>query len=211
MADYAKWTEKVVSVTSLLLDPQNPRIPPSGGTLDQRSLIAELVEHDDVLGLAKDIAENGYAPIESLIALVDEDDSKTYVLEGNRRLAALKLLLSPESAPESALRRVRSLAKLADLDSIRKVRVLHAPSRQAAAPLIMQKHTRQQIERWSPLMQARFYRTLATAGQRRGRSVENLRQHSGRDRRIPPHGCNIRTRAADRPPGCNPGQGPRSA
>jgi len=163
MADYENWSEKHVAVASLFLDPQNPRIPPSSSPLDQRALIAELVEHDNVLDLAKDIAENGYAPIESLVGIF-HDDGKSYVLEGNRRLAALKLLLSPESAPAEALKRVRALASKADQESIRKVRVLYAPSREAAAPLIMQKHTRQQIEKWSPLMQARFYRTLADNG-----------------------------------------------
>lgn len=165
MADYTKWTEKTVPVTSLFLDPQNPRLPPPTGAtaLDQRGLIAELVEHEKVLDLAKDISENGYAPVESLIGIV-EDDGKTYVLEGNRRLAALKLLISPDSAPDSALKRVKGYAKEIDGTSIQKVRVLFAPSRKAAAPLIMQKHTRQQIERWAPLMQARFYKTLADLG-----------------------------------------------
>jgi hypothetical protein len=164
MADYSKWIEKHVPVTSLLLDPHNPRIPPSGTKLlDQRALIAELVEHDNVIELAKDIAEDGYSPLESLIGLVDED-GKTYILEGNRRLAALKLLLSPDVAPDSASKKIRALAREVNSDGLRKVRVLHAPSRPAAARLIMQKHTRQQIEKWSPLMQARFYRTLADAG-----------------------------------------------
>lgn len=161
MVDYASWAEKPVAVTSLLLDPQNPRIPPSEGPLDQAALIAELIEHDKVLELAKDIVENGYAPVESLIG-VEDDDGNTYILEGNRRLAALKVLLGPEAAPEQHRKRLRALARDATL--VKKVRVLYAPDRRAAAPLLMQKHTRQQIERWSPLMQARFYRNLATSG-----------------------------------------------
>ena len=164
MTDYSKWGEKFVAVTSLSLDSQNPRMPPTASPLDQRALIAELVEHEGVLDLAKDIAENGYSPVESLIGFDEKDDGKTYILEGNRRLAALKLLLSPETAPESALKKVRRLSQDINHDSIRKVRVLFAPNREAAAPLIMQKHTRQQIEKWSPVMQARFYRSLADAG-----------------------------------------------
>jgi hypothetical protein len=166
MADYAKWNEKQVSVTSLFLDPKNPRIPPSdsGAVLDQRALIAELVEHDKVLELARDIADNGYAPVESLIGFVDDDDGRSYILEGNRRLAALKLLLSPDSAPEAVQAKVRSMAKEIDEKAIQKVRVLFAPTRVAAAPLIMKKHTQQEIEKWAPLMQARFYRNLADAG-----------------------------------------------
>jgi hypothetical protein len=162
MADYAKWSEKEVPVTALLLDPQNPRIPPSGSAMDQRALIAELVEHEGVLELAKDIAADGYAPVESLIGLLE--DGKTYILEGNRRLAALKLLLSPETAPQAVISRVRGLSQRANHETLRKVRVLYAPSREASAPLLMRKHTREQIEKWSPVMQARFYRTLSTGG-----------------------------------------------
>jgi hypothetical protein len=162
MADYSKWVEKNLSVASLLLDPQNPRIPPSEVERDQRALIEELIEHDDALDLAKDVADDGYSPVESLIAVVEE--GKTYVLEGNRRLAALKVLLTPELAAPSTLRKVKALSQRADAAAISKVRVLVAPSRLAAAPLIMKRHTRDQIKGWKPVMQARFYRRLADNG-----------------------------------------------
>lgn len=162
MADYSKWAEKHLSVASLLLDPQNPRIPPSEVERDQRALVEELIEHDDALDLAKDIADDGYSPVELLIAVVD--DGKTYVLEGNRRLAALKVLLTPELAPASMLKKVKLLSQRADGTAISKVRVLIAPSRTAAAPLIMKRHTRDQIKGWKPVMQARFYRRLADEG-----------------------------------------------
>ncbi len=61
MADYRTWPEKTVAVTTFQLDPKNPRIP-AGGELQQRDLIAELVEHDDVYDLARDISHDGYSP-----------------------------------------------------------------------------------------------------------------------------------------------------
>ena len=59
MIDYSTWAEKKEPVTSLSLDPENPRIPLAGDghELQQRDLIAELVAHDDVLDLARQIAE----------------------------------------------------------------------------------------------------------------------------------------------------------
>jgi hypothetical protein len=163
MADYTKWAEKKASIVSLQLDPKNPRIPRGPVNLDQPALIAELINHDSVMDLAKDIADYGYSPLESLVGFV-EDDGKTYILEGNRRLAALKILLSPESAPEASRKKIRQLAKNVNLELLGKVRVLYAPSREAAAPLLMRKHTRRQIESWSPVMQARFYRRLVDDG-----------------------------------------------
>jgi hypothetical protein len=162
MADYAGWPEKTIAVTTLQLDGRNPRIPSGGAELSQRDLIAELVQHDDVYDLARDIAEQGYSPLESLIGL--KDDGKTIILEGNRRLAALKLLINPDLAPPAFLNRFQKLAEKGATPGMREVRVLHAPTREAAAPLILRKHTRDQVDRWSPLMQARFYRTLAAGG-----------------------------------------------
>jgi hypothetical protein len=97
-----------------------------------------------------------------LIGLVQ--DGKTYILEGNRRLAALKLLLSPDGGPEKVQKRARLLSNRADRSSLSKVRVLIAPSRAAAAPLLMRRHTRDQVKSWAPFMQARFYRRFADQG-----------------------------------------------
>jgi hypothetical protein len=140
MIDYSKWKEDQLSVTNLLLDPLNSRIPDSGTELSQRDLIADMVENDKVYELAKNIVDNGYYPVEALIVV--EEREKKYVIEGNRRLAALKLLLSPEIAPENWERRFRALANQVNPDSIRKVKVIRAPSRDDAAPVIMSRHTR---------------------------------------------------------------------
>jgi hypothetical protein len=56
MLDYATWPIKRNAVTSLLLDQQNPRLPQAGGGLTQRQIIDELVTHDSVYELAKDIS-----------------------------------------------------------------------------------------------------------------------------------------------------------
>lgn len=169
MIDYSKWKESQLIVTNLLLDPHNPRIPDSGESLSQRELIADLVANDKVYDLAKSIVENGYYPVEALIFV--EEQKKKFVVEGNRRLAALKLLISPEMAPDSGWeRRFRALSNRIDPNTVRKVKVIKAPSREAAAPVIMSKHTRNQIESWSPLMQAKFFRNLID----RGLAVEDI-------------------------------------
>lgn len=162
MIDYSKWKPSQLTVTTLLLDPHNPRIPDSGKNLSQRELIADLVENDKVFELARSIVDNGYYPVEALIII--QEDKKYYVVEGNRRLAALKLLLSPESAPQKWERRFRSLANRIDPSMIKKVKVICAPSREDTAPVIMSRHTATQIESWSPLMQAKFYQNLVQGG-----------------------------------------------
>ena len=166
MPDYGKWERKQASVTRLQLDPYNPRIPGAGRMLSQRELIAELVCHDNILELAKSIASQGFFPTDALVIV--EENNNRYVVEGNRRLAALKLLLSPDSAPADRVRQFRAVADtLPSTSHIGRIQVVIAPSRDAATPLIIDRHTQSQVERWSPIMQARFYRTLLQRGHAR--------------------------------------------
>ncbi len=106
MNDYRKWPEKNVSVTSLVLDTRNPRIPAASRRVKERDVIAHLIEHDKVYELAQAITEQGFFPTEILIGL--EEGGKKVILEGNRRLAALKLLISPSIAPKGTSEEVRA-------------------------------------------------------------------------------------------------------
>lgn len=160
--DYSTWEEKQLLVNNILLDPRNPRIPPTSEPLDQHSLITELVAHDKVYELAQNIALNGYYPVEALI--VAREDGQNIVVEGNRRLAALKLLIAPEAAPEAQIPKFRALSNRIDRKTIKKVKVVIAPDRQATAPVVMSRHTNVQIERWDTMMQSSFYSALLRNG-----------------------------------------------
>ena len=75
----------------LLLDPENPRLPEDILGEDQNELIEYVAGEYDSLSIAKSISLYGYFLSEPLIAIENEDDHYL-VVEGNRRLAALKLL-----------------------------------------------------------------------------------------------------------------------
>jgi hypothetical protein len=173
MVDYTQWQQRFVQVVKLQLDPQNPRIPATTNPLSQHELITELVQHDRVLELAKSIIQNGFFPTEVLVAT--QEGGALYILEGNRRLAALKLLISPESAPEGFASKFRSLSEQIQATSIEKVPVVISPSRDAATPLIVARHTREQIQGWSRTMQARFFQSLLG----RGANVDELSARFG--------------------------------
>jgi hypothetical protein len=161
MTNYLDWDTDDASVSSLLLDPHNPRLGPTGSALSPSQMIPELLEHEQVDELVRDIAENGWIPGDSLCAI--EEDDTLIVVEGNRRLAALKLLLDPGLAPESWKRKLKPFAK--SRSSVPDtVRVVIAPSREAAAPLVLRRHTKGAIHGWDLLMQARFLRSLAQGG-----------------------------------------------
>src|SRR5437868_3974152 len=88
-----------VLLIDLLLDGENPRLPePNKG---QRAVLQELAAHQGkkLLALAKDIEKHGLNPSDLPIVMpVGGGDAKTFcVLEGNRRLTALKALDNPDS------------------------------------------------------------------------------------------------------------------
>ncbi len=159
---YSNWKRTTRPVGSLFLDPANPRIPPSLKPLTEPQLIEELVLNDDVYGLARSIATNGFFPNEDLIIV--REQNKLVVVEGNRRLAACKLLVNPQNAPVEFQGKFRSTSATFDQAVLKAIPIFIAPSRDAAVPLIIARHTATQIQRWEPFMQTRFYYTLVASG-----------------------------------------------
>lgn len=88
-------------VDQLTLDHRNPRLVEFGIKADatETEILKTLWEEMDVQELVYSIAQNGYFAHEPLI--VTEEGSVYTVIEGNRRLSALKVLLHPEIAREN--------------------------------------------------------------------------------------------------------------
>lgn len=86
-----------VSIGKIYLDPENPR---HEMLLDEPSIIKHLVAKEQVRALAKDISEAGSTNPLDLVALVCHPKVKNgfIVVEGNRRICALKLLADPDKA-----------------------------------------------------------------------------------------------------------------
>ena len=91
-------SEKVL-VERLRLDRQNPRLIGEGAKASEAEIIARLYCSADLSELLQSISANGYMDIEPLIVMPADpqsSDGKLIVLEGNRRLAALRLLREPD-------------------------------------------------------------------------------------------------------------------
>jgi len=86
---------KLIPLDCLLIDLENPRYDTRPSQRD--ALITMLKEQGEkLINLAEDIVYRGLNPSELPIVMPTEDDKTFIVLEGNRRLAALKLASSPE-------------------------------------------------------------------------------------------------------------------
>ena len=89
-----------INLSDLYVDAENPRRSIAEVDLDQRALVEELYQRYDISDLLASLCNNGYFSEEPLIAIprdVDEAGQQTYtVVEGNRRLAALKILMDDD-------------------------------------------------------------------------------------------------------------------
>jgi len=148
----AKWVSQSFDPKKIQLDVQNPRIEVRND-VSQNEIRLKLLEHEDVLDLARGIERsNGLFYGERIIVV--SEAGKTVVLEGNRRVAACQMLLSPSLVPAGYKTRFPK-ASAATKSAIRMVMADVAPSRVAAEPILTKRHTEQSARPWSPVAKMR--------------------------------------------------------
>ena len=89
-------TVQTVPVERLRLDRRNPRLVGQTEHSSDTKIIARLYLSAELDELLQSISTNGYMDIEPLVVLYKANANDLLVLEGNRRLAALRLLSEPE-------------------------------------------------------------------------------------------------------------------
>lgn len=160
MATATEERRKLIAVADLLLDPENPRlIVPLDA--DEPTLIARLYEDESLDELFPSFVENGYFEEEPLVVV--PAGKKFVVVEGNRRLATLKLLLYPK------LRRPAQVAGWPTLNPAQRRRLLRVPcvvysSRTEVLPYLGFRHITG-AKKWRPFQRARFVAQLLEKGQ----------------------------------------------
>ena len=82
----------------LILDDENPRLPERLHRQPQSEILRYLQEQGALEELAHSFRDNGFFPQEPLLVVRESEEDTYTVVEGNRRLAALKILHgSPEA------------------------------------------------------------------------------------------------------------------
>lgn len=146
--DFFSWTQRILSVEHLKLDIDNPRFSYfSSKKMNQTEIVKFLIERFDAYELAKDIATDGYLLNEEPI-VCKEGDSYV-VLEGNRRVAACKILLNPHRYLSN--QKAQNILKYNY--SLEKLNCHVSPSRRDADILIYRRHTTTAIKRWETVSQ----------------------------------------------------------
>lgn len=165
MSARKQWKDDVIDVEKLELDLQNPRLPKHVRDQNDITQIRNyLLDKEDVLRIARNIANNGYH--RSAIAIVCKENGRTIVLDGNRRLAACQLLLKPGLATNARDKKeLEDLSKITNKQELKKVKITIAPSRKEAEKEIWDIHVSQLLKPWQVLQKLRMYRNLIDSGE----------------------------------------------
>ena len=114
----------------LLFDPENPRLIEhlDGGEPNQADLLEILWRHMAVDELAMSIAASGYFDYEPLFVV--PHGNKFYVIEGNRRLAAVRLLVNESDRTRLRANDLPSLSK-AKIEKLKRLPVIKTTRKDA--------------------------------------------------------------------------------
>lgn len=162
MINMSAWEEMVVDVVNdLHLDPRNVRLDIPEG-VPESDIVQDLFTNEKALNLVEGIAKVGLLTHE--VPIVVERDGQLIVVEGNRRVAALKAIQNPYLAPDH-LARISKFAQLVpNREAVRRITVKKAPSQDDADQLIAALHTGNQRVAWTPARQAAFFQAQLDAG-----------------------------------------------
>ncbi|MEQ1586552.1 MAG: ParB/Srx family N-terminal domain-containing protein [Cyclobacteriaceae bacterium] len=145
-----------VEVSNLDFDFENPRLPTSKKGSSSNEVLRYMLTEAKVTDLMQSIAEQGYFEGEPLIAIPKGKDKYT-IVEGNRRLAALKLLNKPNIAPikNNLINEiVDSANKIPE-----KVPVIVYNTRDDVLEYLGYRHITG-VDDWDPLAKARYLRQV---------------------------------------------------
>lgn len=149
-----------ISVGNLLLDLSNYRHGKAANQKEARdAIIAE--QGKKLVVLAKDIVENGLNPFDLPLVIDADDGNKNFiVIEGNRRLTAVTLMLKPELADGTPVHAAFKRLNKNHADAIPKVfDCVIAPNKKTGLTWINRKHANglegAGTEPWSSMAKAR--------------------------------------------------------
>lgn len=156
------WEELTVDIVNeVRLDPRNVRLDLPEG-VPESDIVQDLFTNEKALALVEGITKVGLLTHE--VPIVVERDGELTVVEGNRRVAALKAIQNPYLAPDHQARISKLAQAVSDRDALRRITVKKAPTQDDADQLIAALHTGNQRVAWSPARQAAFFQAQLDAG-----------------------------------------------
>ena len=170
-------TTTKVSVERLRLDRENPRLFGQAEDASDESIIARLYRSAELDELLQSISTNGYLDIEPLVVMCASQDGELIVLEGNRRLATLRLLREPDLVDKIASSENTRITVPEIDDGLRstldQVSVYLVADRKQARAFIGFKHINGPAK-WDAYAKARFAANWYRTGRDDGVGLEQI-------------------------------------
>lgn len=171
MLDMSSWPNKELDVLKEIhLDPENVRLDIDSAAIEA-DIMRDLFVNEDALSLVDSITKIGYLTHE--VPIATKVKNRYVVVEGNRRVAALKAIQNPQLVPTHSARIEKLCAELPDRKSLASIEVKIAPSREDANQLIAALHTGKSRRKWTPARQAAFFQAQVDSGQTLPELFEN--------------------------------------
>lgn len=157
---------KLVNINDINLDLENPRVPLSIRRQDStkssdevnQDILEYLIKTSSLTELMLSIGENGFFSGEALLLIKDPGDTEKYiVIEGNRRVSALKLLHNPELATIS-VNKIKEASELAEEKPV-KIPSIVFSNRDEILKYLGYRHITG-IKNWKALEKARYMHTM---------------------------------------------------
>ena len=156
---------KTIDINKLLVNPSNPRFEDVDS---ENEAIKNIIQDnpDKLIKLASDIVENGLNPIDLPLVSPHPDKEGYYIVEeGNRRITAIKLLLSPKlsKVDENSNKlylKFKDLSQHIDSNELKKINCVVSVNMESINHWIKLKHTGENkgagTVSWTPEQKRRF-------------------------------------------------------
>ncbi len=167
--DFSSWKKMTLNVSALKLDKKNPRIPDYVPTKTTKDIVRFLFKNEKIQILIEKIVNKGFISHDP-IYVVKEKNSYV-VVEGNRRVTALKCLIEPSLAPTiPAQKKIDKLKASLGNDLTEKIEVVVAPSRLDVENILFELHSEGKLQ-WSRQQKNKF---ISEVGISSGETIEQI-------------------------------------
>ena len=152
-------------VNDLLLDPENPRLPSDLDPDNQHALLRHFDENYNLDELAESMLKEGFFGEEPLLTVPTVGAETRIVVEGNRRLATLKLLLDVDArAAVARSEHWNAIAQYAKRDALEPLPTFEYENRDELIEYLGFRHVSGVVP-WSAEAKARYVVKLVQRGQ----------------------------------------------
>lgn len=151
---------EMIPTSQIDFDPENPRFYRLNNAHSEAAVIEEMLDDEGAQDLMLSIGQKGYFPGEPLL-IIQEATGKYTVIEGNRRLAAVKLLNGEVLPPARRKTSIAEIQAEAIVEAPTELPCLKYSSRREVLRYLGYRHITG-IKEWDSLSKAKYLDQLRT-------------------------------------------------